>query len=237
MAGIYSRFRLFGSKIPKYLFPLGNGTILSKILYEINISNKDNNLYFIANRNDQLFYPILNSILQSNKIPLDQLLYIDDTSSQLETAMYASELIKKNDVNAPVCFTNIDTIMKNRKLFFTTVKSINSKNAILDTFPGNSSQYSYVHANENGIVTEVVDKNKISKSACSGLYGFGSFNEMKSLSEDLLISNSKANFTDLFNCYLKKGRRVKHILRQDRRDTIVLGTPEEYITNIHKFEQ
>ena len=32
MAGKYSRFKLFGSKVPKYLLPLSNGTVLFKII-------------------------------------------------------------------------------------------------------------------------------------------------------------------------------------------------------------
>ena len=32
MAGQYSRFKLFGSKVPKYLLPLGTETILAEVI-------------------------------------------------------------------------------------------------------------------------------------------------------------------------------------------------------------
>lgn len=40
MAGKYTRFRLFGAKVPKYLLPLGPGTILSKIIEVTKKSSK-----------------------------------------------------------------------------------------------------------------------------------------------------------------------------------------------------
>ena len=111
MAGKYTRFRLFGAKVPKYLLPLGPGTMLSKIIEETKKSSKSANLYFIANRDDQLFYPILQSILKQYEIPIKNVIYIDDTLSQLETAIFAAELIDKTRYIKPICFVNIDTII------------------------------------------------------------------------------------------------------------------------------
>ena len=144
MAGKYTRFRLFGAKVPKYLLPLGTGTILSKIIEETKKSSKSANLYFIANRDDQLFYPILQSVLKQYEIPIKNIIYIDDTLSQLETAIFATELIDKTRHIKPICFVNIDTIITNRTLFFEKLKICKENTGLIDTFNGRSSKYSFV---------------------------------------------------------------------------------------------
>lgn len=92
MAGKYNRFRLFGSKVPKYLLPLASKTVLSKIISAMADSSTSTRMFFIGNRDDQLFYPIVRSTLDTFNIPKTSLMYIDNTSSQLETALYATEL-------------------------------------------------------------------------------------------------------------------------------------------------
>ena len=235
MAGKYTRFRLFGAKVPKYLLPLGSGTILSKIIEETKKSSKSANLYFIANRDDQLFYPILQSVLKQYEIPIKNIIYIDDTLSQLETAMFATELIDKTRYIKPICFVNIDTIITNRTLFFEKLKVCKKNTGLIDTFNGRSSKYSFVHTTQNDDVIEVVDNNVISKIACSGLYGFGSFSEMKQATSKLLGDKGTANFTDLYNYYIESKYSVVQVHSPNLNNTIVLGTPEEYLTSIHKF--
>ena len=118
MAGKYSRFKLFGSKIPKYLLPLGSETVLSEIIRQMKCSVPACNIFLIANRHDQIFHPIVRSIMDKYGISLESLIYIDDTASQLETALVATELLSADQISAPVAFANIDTIIKRRNAFF-----------------------------------------------------------------------------------------------------------------------
>lgn len=235
MAGKYSRFKLFGAQVPKYLLPIGQGTILSKIIGEINNSYEGIKFYFVANRNDQLFYPIIKSILKQYDIDQEHLIYIDDTNSQLETATYAEQIIDKEYISEPICFANIDTVAMNRRKFFEHLKQVASDAAVLDTFEGRSAKYSYVRTDKNHSVLEVSDKNIISEFACSGLYGFGSFSKMLSLAGEALRKDNSANFTSLYNLYIEKDKSVSHVPSQNVNDTVVLGTPEEYVINIHRF--
>jgi len=235
MAGKYSRFKLFGAKVPKYLLPLGDGTILSKIIESTKKNDENANFYFIANRDDQLFYPIIKSIFNAYDISNSRLLYIDDTSSQLETALYTEDLLPKSSMDQPLCFVNIDTLTFSRNDFFHKLKHCSENDSLIDTFKGNSSKYSYAFLNKDGNVSEIVDNNIVSKYACSGLYGFGSFLKMKTFTKILLKQTGTSNFTDLYNYYLQKSLTVEYTYSPNKNDTIVLGTPEEYIINIHKF--
>ena len=60
---------------------------------------------------------------------------------------------------------------------------------------------------------------------------------MLSLAGEVLRKDSSANFTSLYNFYIEKGKSVFHVPSQQISDTIVLGTPEEYVINIHRFAQ
>lgn len=236
MAGKYSRFKLFGNKVPKYLLPLGAETILAEVIKKFKTSCPECHLYLIANRNDQIFFPIVKSIMRMYNVNEKSLIYIDDTSSQLETALNLNELLQKGEHHSPIAFSNIDTILFNREEFFEKLKKCDKKNAILDTFIGGSNQYSYARIDSSDRVVDVADKSIISNNACSGLYGFGSFLEMSMLAEELLRKDGESNFTSLYKHYLNNGRDVSSHSISQVGSTIVLGTPEEYLINIHRFK-
>jgi hypothetical protein len=107
--------------------------------------------------------------------------------------------------------------------------------AVLDTFNGSSIQYSYASIDKSGYVIDIVDQKIISQYACSGLYGFGSYEYMYKISVDLLKRSGSASFTQLYEEYLRRSLQVKATYAESSGSTIVLGTPEEYIINIHRF--
>ncbi len=236
MAGKYKRFRLFGNRIPKYLLPLGSGTMLSEVIKQLKKSEPNCKIYLIANRNDQIFYPIVKCTMEKYDVNSKNLLYIDDTSSQLETAVIASELIPSNTFSESIAFANIDTILFNRSNYFKKLNECKFENGFLDTFIGENKDYSYVRVDEKNKVLDIVDKSIISNNACSGLYGFGSFSFFLKQAKELLNENGEANFTNIYNKYIKIGCDVHTQIVREKNYTVVLGTPEEYLINIHKFK-
>lgn len=236
MAGKYNRFRLFGNKVPKYLLPLGAETMLAEVIKQYLRSATVSKIYLIANRHDQIFFPIVRSIMGKYNINNKYLIYIDDTSSQLETALTASELLPTDQLNSPIAFANIDTVLFERAAFFESLEIGESKIALLDTFKGESKQYSYARVEADCKVVDVVDKNVISQNACSGLYGFGSYSIMANRATQLLRENGGANFTDLYKKYISVGANVHAHYSKNLSHTVVLGTPEEYLINIHRFK-
>jgi hypothetical protein len=238
MAGKYERFRLFGNKVPKYLMPLGRTTVLWHVIDEILRSNSDLNLYLLANDSDRDFQPIVRSIMDDFSIPIQNLAYIGDTASQLQTAASIFELFDGyfKISETAIAFTNIDTILKNRRGFFDRLKDIGPESGLIDTFPGNSHEYSYIRAGENESVEDVADHSRMSEKACSGLYGFGSAQFFNKNYGNLLGEKSSGNFTDFYDELIKKRYPIDFYFNSDLRDTTVLGTPEEYIVNIHRFK-
>jgi len=235
MAGKYTRFRLFGNRIPKYLLPLGSETVLAEVLKNYIQLKTEQRIFLIANRDDQIFFPIVRSIMEKYGIDRKALLYIDETPSQLSTALTVSDFLPRNQQEEPIAFTNIDTILFGRQRFFDELNKLGFQEAILDTFFGDSNRYSYVRVSEKKQVLDIVDYNVISNLACSGLYGFGSFSKMEKIAKDLVKVDGAANFTSLYKAFVCSGLKVKAHHNDDANKTIVLGTPEEYLINIHRF--
>ena len=112
MAGKYSRFKLFGSKVPKYLLPLATKTVLMEVIEQYLLSYPALKIYLVANRADQLFFPIVRSIMESFESSNIEIIYIDDTLSQVETAtclanfrnpadfIYQNMMIEANVINS-----------------------------------------------------------------------------------------------------------------------------------------
>jgi len=235
MAGNYSRFIPFANRVPKYLLPLANGSILKEVIHQTTTSCQDCDLYFIANNKDQLFFPVLSAILESFDIPSNRLVFIDDTSSQLETATELSNFEGSLLESSPVVFMNIDTVLFHRKSFFKRLGELSGQDAgLIDVFQGYSNTYSYC-LTEGDKVKHVAEKKIISKIACSGLYGFGSLSFFRKYAEFSLSRDRKSNFTDLYNFIIESGHNVHYSLCENVADTIVLGTPQEYIKNIHRL--
>lgn len=232
MAGKYERFKLFGNKVPKYLMPLGSRTVLWHVINKLVDSNEELNVFLIANERDVEFEPIVKSIMEELGIPSENIKYIKDTNSQLETAIAASSFISEECVDK-IVFTNIDTLLSNRGKYFKMMSALTVNEGLIDTFEGNSHEYSYAKIESNKIV-KVVDKLPISENACSGLYGFGSSSFFFDNARDLLSGNSELSFTEIFNKYIEAKNIVYYNHNPNKNDTIVLGTPEEYITNLHK---
>jgi UDP-N-acetylglucosamine diphosphorylase / glucose-1-phosphate thymidylyltransferase / UDP-N-acetylgalactosamine diphosphorylase / glucosamine-1-phosphate N-acetyltransferase / galactosamine-1-phosphate N-acetyltransferase len=234
MAGKYERFRLFGNKIPKYLMPLGSRTILWHVIDNILLSNMELDIFLIANKRDIEFEPIVKSVMVELGIPSKNIQYIEDTNSQLETAMKASNLIDEKKHVDKIVFTNIDTLLIDRCNYFNKITNLNQNEGLIDVFDGDSHEYSYAKI-QNEKVIKVVDRLPISQYACSGLYGFGSGLLFFQKAKELLSQNNKHSFTEIYNKYLQEENSVYFNHNSNKNQTIVLGTPEEYVTNLHKI--
>ena len=174
--------------------------------------------------------------MKKYKIDDESLIYIDNTSSQVETALYISDHLSSEQKNKPIAFANIDTILFSRNNFFKLLKEIPKESGLIDTFEGQSKEYSYARFAENGKIIDIVDKKIISNNACSGLYGFSSYDQMSKIAFELIKMNGQANFTDLYQKYIEIGKEIYSHHVANRNQTIVLGTPEEYLINIHRFK-
>jgi NDP-sugar pyrophosphorylase family protein len=228
MAGKYSRFTKEGYKIPKYLLPWGNHTILSEILKNFTKEYQFKNIYLIVNENDKNFFPHLNKIQEYYNISKNNLVIISDTKGQAETAnigISKIELVSK--VEGPILFHNIDTILYNRN-FKNIETSLLKNDGFIDLFKANNHEYSYVLLNNN-YIKEISEKILISNLATSGMYGFSSIDIFKKY-----YSNN--NFiSEIYKGMIKDKLNIITDTIYAENETLVLGTPFEYfnLTNLN----
>ena len=96
----------------------------------------------------------------------------------------------------------------------------------IDVFKSNNRNYSYVLTDQN-IVKSIAEKILISEYATSGLYGFSSFEKFNNFyddSNDLYIS-------DVYKRMIDEGQQILISDVYDENDTIVLGTPTDYLNS------
>lgn len=225
MAGRYQRFTNEGYKMPKYLLPWGDRTVLGVILSELNRDKVFSDIFLVANHRDEAYMPHVRAVLRDHGIKPSNLIMSEDTSGQAETAMIGIKAIEKAHGQSaePVVFHNIDTILLRRNLCEVR-DSLKTNNGFIDIFGANNKGYSYVLTDDKKQVTEIAEKIVVSDMATSGLYGFKNTEIFKKhySSQDIYISS-------IFKKMISAGESVVAGEKHKERDTIVLGTPEEYI--------
>jgi NDP-sugar pyrophosphorylase family protein len=221
MAGKYSRFREEGFKIPKYLLPWGNRTILSEILHQFLKNQFFTNVFLIANKEDEPFFAHVKKIMQVFEIPAENLIVITDTSGQAETAYKGIIEVHSKLKNEPLLIHNIDTVLFHRDLSGAE-KLLKEYTGFIDLFRSNNHEYSYVVA-ENSFVKVIAEKAVISDTATSGLYGFGY--------ADLFIKyyTGEEYISQMYKSMIADGHSIIAGSVHQESDTIVLGTPNEYL--------
>ena len=226
MAGKYQRFIDEGYRLPKYLLPWGDKTILQTIIHELNKDKYFDNIFLIANKRDEIYMPHVRIINRSLDIPPENLILISDTIGQVHTAYEAISKIKNiiNDDSIPIAFHNIDTILFNRN--FNKLKSIlNKYDGYIDVFTSNNQNYSYVLEKDN-IVHTIEEKITISSLATSGFYAFSSssvFNEH--------FNEKDKYISELFRRMIDNKCEITISENNTEQNTLVLGTPSAYLTS------
>jgi dTDP-glucose pyrophosphorylase len=231
MAGRYSRFVDEGYRLPKYLLPWGDKSILKEIILELNKHSDFDNIYLIANKRDEIYMPHVKRIIQSLGLSLENLFLISDTSGQAETASIAISKIcsRFGKLNGSIVFHNIDTILYNRKI--NEINSYLDKNdGYIDIFESSNHAYSYVLI-ENRRVKSIAEKIVISNSASSGMYAFKDIKTFtKFYKKDMLF------ISDVYKYMIKIGGSIISSELYSENDTIVLGSPSEYLVKSYLLD-
>ena len=229
MAGLYSRFKEAGYTLPKYLLSLeSNRTILEVVIKELFKSNNPKNLLLVMNKRDEKYLEQVREILgRIDSAVASEILLIEDTMGQAETAKIACEhLLKVNpSTQAGVLFHNIDTIIKNRKFSGLLTADANI-DGLIDVFPSDSPSYSYVRVNTQGEALEMKEKVVISNHATSGAYYFSSLKDYLSFYSQIVWQKERY-ISEVYQAMITAGKKIRTFPGSGE-DTVILGTPLEY---------
>lgn len=242
LAGHGTRFKEAGYETPKYLlnYPNNRSTIIEEIISSFGFT-QDVRIKLICNKRDLSYKEVMDKSLSKTKRNYE-LLYIDDTRGQAETAFIAAKHIKLNEPKlyqtSPIIFFNGDTILKSRDLEALISLMDEGSKGIIDCFNSKKESYSYVAVDNMNFVTDIREKVVISNKATSGLYFFSSPSLYSKQYDEILEEDtlSEIYISDIYRNMIKNKIKLKAYIDNNQANTIILGTPDDYRSHISTYE-
>jgi dTDP-glucose pyrophosphorylase len=221
MAGLNTRFHDVGFDIPKYLLPWNEETIIHEIIKQLGTFEET---ILLANKRDSYFKTKLVDTIKPLGLTENNIQYIGDTNGQAHTAYIGASLLK--DQTKPFFVHNADTLLIGRN--FSEIENVMT-DGYIDVFVANNPKYSYVRS-KDGLVTDIVEKSPISPFASSGLYGFQSSHLYQKMYEGLsnTFIGGEMYIANLLTYMIDKDCSIGLNELNNKYETIVLGTPQEY---------
>lgn len=220
LAGKGQRMIDGGYSFPKPLIMAGDRHIIDYSLGSIDTS--ECNLIFIIRRDHVCNYAI-DKVLKSKYGNDITLVIAEDNTQGSVSSCYLAKNYIDNDI--PLIVFCPDIYFESK--FIPTDDMFRDDGLIL-TFKANSSNYSYVQINGDGIVTKTAEKIVISDNASVGVYCFKNGKSFLRLAELAFSSNIKSNneyyICPIYNILIANGGVVK---TKQVSIMYVMGTPEE----------
>jgi dTDP-glucose pyrophosphorylase len=231
MAGAGSRFAAAGYTFPKPLIDVNGKPMIQMVVENLNI---DANFVFVVQKEHREKYnldTLLNLIAPNCKVvEVDGL-----TDGAACTALLAKEYI---DSDAPLFFANSDQFVEwDSNEFFYKMNETDADGGIV-TFKATHPKWSFAKIDDNGIVTEVAEKNPISDLATVGFYYWKHGSDFVKYAEQMITNNVRVNgefyVCPVFNQAIDGGKVIRTF---DVPKMWGTGTPEDlkyYLENYGK---
>ena len=221
MAGAGSRFEQAGYTFPKPLIDVRNKPMIQVVVENLNIDA--NYIYIVQKKHREKYHldTLLNLITPNCKIVEVEGI----TEGAACTALLAKEYIN-ND--APLFFANSDQFVEwDSNEFLYKMQETNSDGGIV-TFTSTHPKWSFAKIDENGLVTEVAEKNPISDIATVGYYYWKYGSDFVKYAEQMINKNVKIN-NEFYVCpVFNQAIEDKKQIRTFNVDGMWgLGTPED----------
>ena len=230
MAGAGSRFQQAGYTFPKPLIDVKGKPMIQVVVDNLNI--KANYVYVVQKEHREKYNldTLLNLITPGCKIvQVDSL-----TEGAACTALLAKEYI---DNDNPLFFANSDQFVEwDSNEFLYKMNETDADGGIV-SFRATHPKWSFAKIDEQGLVTEVAEKNPISDIATVGYYYWKKGSDFVKYAEDMIEKDIRVNnefyVCPVFNQAIEDGKEVRTF---DIPKMWGLGTPEDlkYYLENHK---
>jgi len=221
MAGAGSRFEAAGYTFPKPLIEVRKKPMIQVVVENLNI--KANFIYVVqkSHREKYNLDALLSLITPGCKIVETEGM----TEGAACTALLAKEYI---DSDAPLFFANSDQFVEwDSNEFLYKMNETNADGGIV-TFEATHPKWSFAKVNEQGLVTEVAEKNPISNIATIGFYYWKNGSDFVKYAEQMINKNIRVNnefyVCPVFNEAIQDGKAIRTF---DVKEMWGLGTPED----------
>lgn len=236
MAGLSSRFQKAGYTMPKYMLPLGTGSMLQAVVRGFSTIRDTEPFMFICRDVVETKSFVQNQLSAFAEGPKDVRIVILDkeTSGQAET-VYLGLKHAGVDEGTPITIFNIDS--QHQQFRYPTEFDLASVDGYLEVFRAEGDHWSFVlpdsASGRIGAVAKVAEKRRISDLCSTGLYYFkraGLFMELfeETLSAKLQdLEGGERYVAPLYNSAVKRGYDIRY--SEISSDAIAFtGTPAEY---------
>jgi HAD superfamily hydrolase (TIGR01509 family) len=221
MAGAGSRFEQAGYTFPKPLIDVKGKPMIQVVVENLNI---EANYIFIVQKSHREKYnldTLLNLITPGCKIVEVE----GVTEGAAVTALMAKEYINNG---APLFFANSDQFAEwDSNEFMYKMNETNADGGIV-TFEATHPKWSFAKIDENGLVTEVAEKNPISNIATVGYYYWKHGSDFVKYAEQMIDQNVRVN-NEFYVCpvFNQAIEDCKQIRTFNIKGMWGLGTPED----------
>ena len=221
MAGAGSRFEQAGYTFPKPLIDVKGRPMIQVVTDNLNI--KANFIYVVQKEHKKKYNldTLLNLITPGCKIVETE----GVTEGAACTALLAKEFI---DNNSPLFFANSDQFVEwDSNEFLYKMNETNADGGIV-TFKATHPKWSFAKVNEEGLVTEVAEKNPISDLATVGYYYWKHGSDFVKYAEEMIDEDIRVNnefyVCPVFNQAIKDSKKIR---TYNIEKMWGLGTPED----------
>ena len=231
MAGAGSRFQQAGYTFPKPLIEVNGKPMIQVVVENLNI---EANFIYVVQKLHREKYNL--DTLLNLLTPNCSIVEVDGiTEGAACTALLAKELVN-ND--SPLFFANSDQFVEwDSNEFMYKMQETDADGGIV-TFNATHPKWSFAKIDDNGLVTEVAEKNPISDIATVGYYFWKHGSDFVKYAESMIEKNIRVNnefyVCPVFNEAIKDGKKIRTF---NTNGMWGLGTPEDlktYLNYINK---
>lgn len=228
MAGLSKRFTDAGYGCPKYMLPLGRGTVFDNAIESFRSLFNEVPFLFIARDIAQTRAFVQRSCRALGLRSATVAMLGAPTAGQAETVEFGLRQASICD-DTPITIFNIDTFRPG--FDFPTEAWWRDSDGYLEVFQGSGANWSYVSPSptEEELVLETAEKRPISDLCCTGLYHFkraSSFLEALACEREQLPEH-ELYVAPLYNHLIAAGKRIHYRIISSSK-VVFCGVPAEY---------
>ena len=228
MAGRGSRFADAGFTDPKPLIPVGGKPMIQWVIENIRPA-QNHQFTFICLSEHLERYPKVPSTLRS-LCPGCNIVTVDNvTEGAACTVLLAKDYINNSD---PLMIANADQIVEIDINTYLAEMELQQADGLIMTFESDHPKWSYCRINDKGNISEVVEKQVVSKEATVGIYNFRKGSDFVRAAERMIDLNLRVNnefyVAPTYNQLIEEGSKVVVARTGREYDGMYgLGVPED----------